>query len=475
MTSAAGQAPSALLNTDFDGPMNTYAWDAYRDVAEKIAVEVMADERRSNFIQCEPSAAGCLRETIVKFGRRAFRRPLTDAEIARFERLGDVTPVGTPEEIAETTLFAFLASPSFIMLPELVEAQESGAFQLSSHEIATRLAMTLWGTIPDEELNVAADGDALRTREQILAHAERMVAARDKAGSRVALLHRDYLQMDSSSHWWKIQQNPELFPLATSAATITMEAELDAFFEDVAYSGGSFKDLFLSNTAFVNRDTAPIYGLEASDYGLELTRVTLDPEERPGFLTRAGFLSSFSGPTQTSPILRGAFITVKIIGVDPGAPDPSALQTPPPEGEFATVRAYTEALTDKPSCRGCHQQFVNPPGFVLESYDALGTWQTIDRRGGEIDATAEVVFSPDNIQQITSPRQMMEEIGRTEKARRIYAEKIVSSATGRLPNTNDACLVDELNQRLSADGYTVLSLLADLTQADSFRLRMRGN
>jgi hypothetical protein len=140
-----------------------------------------------------------------------------------------------------------------------------------------------------------------------------------------------------------------------------------------------------------------------------------------------------------------------------------------------TQRAFFEALTSQASCTGCHTPFINPPGFVLENYDAIGKWQTVDPRGGAIDATATVSFSSTNQKTITSPKQMMEEIGKGEMSRRIYAEKWVSFAYGRAPNDNDNCLVNELNTKLSGEGYTVLQLLGDLTQADSFRLRVKGS
>jgi hypothetical protein len=243
----------------------------------------------------------------------------------------------------------------------------------------------------------------------------------------------------------------------------------------VAFAGGSFKDLFLSNVGFVNRDNAAIYGLDPAAYGTDLVRVELDPAQRPGFMTRVGFLQSYSHFDSTAPILRGAFVTVNMIGVDPGPPDPVATQTPPPQGTFLTERAMVEALTSPDTCQGCHAPFVNPPGFVLERYDAIGKWQDTDARGGPINGTADVTFSDTNTKTITSPVELMQEIGTGPIARHVYAEKWVSYTTQRPPNSNDACTVDTLDQKLSQDGYTVLNLLADLTQVDSFRLRVRDN
>jgi hypothetical protein len=396
--------------------------------------------------------------------------------VARFERLSQTTPVGTPEEVAETTLLAFLVSPSFLMAAELAAEPEGNAIRLSSHEVAARLALLLWDSVPDDTLNAAADANELATKEQILAQAQRMIAVREKTGPLVAALHRSWLQMENAnSHWWKIQHDTTKYPLYSAAAVPSYAAELDAFFEEVAFGSGSFKDLFLSNVGYVNRDTAAIYGLDPAAYGTDLTRVELDPAQRPGFLTRVGFLQSYSHFDATSPILRGAFVTVHMIGVDPGPPSPEATQVPPPAGDFATEREMVEALTSPSTCTGCHTPYVNPPGFVLERYDAIGKWQDVDPRGGPIDGTATVTFSDTNVRAITSPLELMQEIGQGPLARRIYAEKWVSFTTGRQPNSNDACTVDVLDANLSEDGYTLLNLLADLTQADSFRLRVRAN
>jgi hypothetical protein len=476
-----GRSPSAGLYSDYEGPMNTDAWRLYQDVGGKIAAQVMADATaKAKFISCDPAMAGCMKQTITDFGRKAFRRPLTDAEVARFEKLGadlaKANPAPTAAQIAQTTLEAFLVSPSFLQITELTTEAEGSAVKLSPFEVAARLSFLLWGSVPDDELNAAANGNQLATKDQILAQAQRMIAVRAKAGPAVAAFHRHYVAMDDvAGHWWKPQHDTTKFPLYSPAVQETMPKEMDLFFEEVAFNNGTFKDIFTSNVGFVNKDTAPIYGLDPAAYTTEMTKVALDAEQRPGFLTRIGFLSSFSRFDSTSPILRGAFITVNMIGLNPGPPTPEALQTPPPMGTFTTQRAFFEAMTSQASCTGCHTPFVNPPGFVLENYDSIGKWQTVDPRGGAIDAVATVSFSATNKQTITSPKQMMDEIAKTEMSRRIYAEKWVSFAYGRAPNDHDNCLVNDLNTKLGSEGYTVLQLVGDLTQSESFRLRVKGS
>jgi hypothetical protein len=467
--------PSELLNADFDGSMVPDAWRLYQDVGSQIAHQVMTGTNKSMFVNCDLSASDCLSNSIKAFGRKAFRRPMTDTEVSNFvTKLGQTNPAGSASDVAEAALYTFLVSPSFLLIPELSQQMEGTAYELSSYEVAARLSFLLWGSVPDDTLNAAADADMLQTKEQILAQAQRMVQVRDKTGPMVAEFHRVAWAQDNNtaiSHWWKMDHDDN--PLYNSALKPTYQAEIDAFFEDVAFSGGSFKDLFLSPVAFVTKDTAPIYGLDPSQYGTDFTRVELDPAQRPGFMTRIGFLSSYAHPDETSPILRGAFVTVHMIGVNPGAPQSSFTMTQIPPGTYHTNREQVTALVNTSStCQGCHIPYVNPPGFALENYDSIGKWQTVDPLGGPIDATADVTFSADRVVHVTSPQQLMQEISITPEAQKIYAQLWVSYATGRDPNPNDECLVDDLDTKLSTDGYSVLNMLADVTQADSFRLRV---
>jgi len=191
--------------------------------------------------------AGCLTESVRTFGRKAFRRPLTDAEVARFEALGRTTPPATPEELVDATLHAFLVSPSFLQITELVTEAEGSAFKLSSYEVAARLSFLIWGSVPDDILNAAADAGELATREQILAQAERMVLVRDKTAPLISALHRAYLDMENEdSHWWKVSHDTTKYPRYSDAAVPALQAELDRFFEDQAFGGGVLYGLLVA-------------------------------------------------------------------------------------------------------------------------------------------------------------------------------------------------------------------------------------
>ncbi|HYQ40678.1 MAG TPA: DUF1592 domain-containing protein [Polyangiaceae bacterium] len=472
--SAGDQPLSDLLVADFTGPMTAPAWTVYQDLASKIAHEVMTGPNKTKFISCDPAATGCLNDTIKSFGRRAFRRPLSEAELARFQKLGTTTPAPTPDELAETTLTGFLLSPSFLMLPELAtDRQLAPNIELSNYEVATRLSMLLWNSIPDDDLALAADRNELQTKDQILAQAKRMLLDHGKSAPVMSAFHQRWSRADDdASHWWKTNHDTSRFPAYNAKAATAEQAEIEAFFDDVAFGHGTFKDYFLSNVAFVSRDNAPIYGLDATRYGAELERVELDATQRPGFLSRAGFLSSYSLYDRTNPFTRGAFIARDLLGI----------QVPPPSPEFidrlvttegATERAHAEGRTHDDTCKPCHS-IINPYGFALENYDAIGAWQTVDPRGGKIDATATVLLGDGSSTAIDSPLQLMQELARSPYAKRVYAQSWVSFAFNRAPNAADECVVDNLAGRLASDGYQILDVLPELTQTDAFRMRVRG-
>jgi hypothetical protein len=477
LSSNGNQPPSSLLAPDSDGALTDIAWNGYLSAAQEIAAEVMAGSNKSNFITCDPAKdTSCLTNTVKSFGRKAFRRPLTDTEVTSFMRLNSLTPAGQPAEVAEAILYAFLASPSFILLPELNQSKDSsGNLKLSSYEVATRLSFLLWGTVPDDTLSQAADSDQLTTKDQISAQAQRMLKS-DKAKAVVTNFLHYYAGIETGSHWINNDtHDSSKYSNWTDAAYAPAMAEMDAFFQDVVLGGGTFKDLFLGNNAFVTKDTAALYGLDGSSYGTQPTKVALDANQRPGFLTRVGFLSTYSKYDVTSPILRGAFISGRVLGINPGTPDPAFTKMTPPAGNYTTMRQEIEALTANQPCQGCHGVNINPAGFVLEHYNSVGIWQDKDPLGGAIDGTADVRFSATDTKTITNPVGLMTEIANLPEAKYYYAEQWVAFATGRVPNQNDACIVDQLSGNMAQANYPVLSVVADYTQADSFRLRTVGN
>ncbi|WP_438038048.1 DUF1592 domain-containing protein [Sorangium sp. So ce128] len=480
LTASGNVAPSTLLATDQAGSLTDLGWSAYRAVAEMVAAQVMADPAlKKNFLKCTPSGDGaaCLHDTILEFGRRAFRRPLTDAEVARFDAIvakgPEITESGAPEEVAEALLFMFLISPTFIQRAEITETPGGAAgFALSNHEVASRLSYMLWGTIPDEALNQAADQGQLSTAEQVLAQAQRMLDD-PRARQMVAAFHRYYLELGPNTRWDSAQRDTTMFPMFDRALIPIMAEETERFFDHLVFTrDGTFQEFLLSPVAFVNAATAPLYGLDPAQFGADLEEVSLDPTQRPGFLTRVGFLNAYSSYNRTSPILRGVFITKDVLGIDPGTPPPGALETPLPEGDdLDTNRKRVDAQTAGATCAACHHNTINPPGFVMEAYDAMGSWQTQEAlTGALIDTVADVRIDGQPVR-VTSPADLMAKLAVSPNAQRQYAQKWVSYAYERDGHPLDSCTVRDVSTKITAGGYTVLNLVTDLTQSPSFRTR----
>jgi len=479
--SASGNiAPSSFLAADQPGSVTDIAWSAYQYVGEQISTQVLADPSlKSNFIRCtpEPGNESCFHDTIVEFGRRAFRRPLDAEEIDALDALvakgPQITEHGTDDEIAEVLLYTFLVSPSFLQRAEVSQATDGeGHFALSSVEIAQRLSYLLWGSTPDALLDQAADADELTTPAQILAQAERLLAD-PRAHDRVAEFHRYYLAMSASSGWSGVDHDPAKYPAFSKELVPAMVAETEKFFDDVVFAGaGEFKDLLLSNKAFVTAGTAPLYGLDPASYGADLTETTLDPAERPGFLTRLGFLNAYSSYDRSSPIRRGGFINARVLGFVLG-PDEGAPSPPPLDANVDTNRKQVEAMTAGAACAGCHVSYVNPPGFVLEAFDGAGAWQTVEAAtGAPIDTTADVIVDQDTTVHVANPAELMDALASSSSARHAYASRWISFAYGREADPGDACTLDELGAKMSAGSYPVLRLVADLTQTLAFRTRV---
>jgi hypothetical protein len=484
LTAANNSPPSTILATDQAGALTNLGWSSYQSVAEMIATQVIADATlKRNFMKCTPTGDGkaCLHDTILQFGRRAFRRPLTTEEVARFDKIVTdgpmITESGTIDQIAQTVLYMFLISPSFLQRGEITETSDgAGRFVLSNHEIAARLSYMLWGSIPDDPLSTAADQNQLSTPAQILTQAQRMMM-NDKARLKTAEFHRYYVLMGENTRWDTVMKDSARFPAFTSSAAPSLIGDTEKFFDGVVFAKqGSFQDLLLSPLAYVNSATAPLYGLSASGFTTDFKETTLNAAQRPGFLTRVGFLNAYAFYNRTSPIHRGAFIAKQILGTPINTPPPGAEATelPPSSATLDTNRKQVQEQTKGGVCETCHYPYINPAGFAMEAFDAVGTWQTTEAlTGAAIDTTADIVIDGVSVH-VTGPADLMAKIAASPMAQRRYAQKLVSFAFEREADPLDCGTVNDLAAKIAPGGYKVVNLMTDLTQAPSFRTRAVG-
>jgi hypothetical protein len=365
--------PSSMLAPDTTGSVDQRAWDGYKAAADAVATQIMSTPAaRSRVIPCTPSGDGaaCAQQLISTFGPRAFRRPLTETEITRFNAIytnrATNTAMGTFDEAAQLIIRSFLLSPSFLTRAEMTgTADATGLIPLNGYEVATRLSYLLWSSMPDEALFAAAAANELATEAQILAQAQRMLQD-PKARSMVGAFHEKYAHMGAGTRYEVIQRDEVLYPSFTQEMVPLLSEEMARFFDHIVFGvNGTFRDIMTSPVAFVNSTLAPLYGLSASTYGADLTAVNLDPAERPGMLTRAGFLTAYSLFNRPSAILRGAFVQKDILCTTIGTPPPDAEGTPLPTEGLLTNRESTEAQTAYDACAGCHNGIINGNCFLV--------------------------------------------------------------------------------------------------------------
>jgi hypothetical protein len=325
--------------------------------------------------------------------------------------------------------------------------------------------------MPDPELDALADAEEIGSAEQILAQAQHMLDD-PRSAAMVTRFNRAYLGMGPGTAWEDSVKKPESFPEFNAELLPIISADSERFLDHVVLDGGTFSDLFQSQTAFLNAELAPLYGLDPADFATgELLEVEL--QGRPGFLTRVGFLSANANYDRSSPIRRGAWILKNVLGVELPPPPPEAATEPLPSGSDAlsTNRRRVEAQTSKAECLQCHAQ-INPLGFVLEGFNAIGMSQSVEADTAEpIDTVADVTLDGATVT-VKSPAALMALLVNSSSVRAHYARLWVNSAFERDADTEaDDCALAQLSQHLSDDGYSLRDLIADLTLTPQFRRR----
>jgi hypothetical protein len=357
------------------------------------------------------------------------------------------------------------------MRAEIAEQREGDYFALNGYEVASRLSYMLWGSMPDDELFRAAESGALSTSEGILEQARRMMG-NEKARQMVSAFHEHFLHMGPGTRWQSIVRDSSLFPSYRESMANLLADDTERFFDHIVFEqGGTFQDLLTSPLAFVNRDLAPLYGLDPASYGSELVPVNLDPATRTGAFTRLGFLASHSLYDRTSPILRGAFIQKHVLCTPIGAPPADAEGTPLPTEGLDTNRARVDAQTEPAACKSCHHTVINPTGFALESFNAVGAFQDTESfSGAPIDTSVNVLIGQNQVA-LNGPAELFHTIASAPEAHICYARQWVQHAYRRELTNADSCTVENMADKLTKGGYTVADLIIDLTQSMSFRYR----
>ncbi|MBX2798890.1 MAG: DUF1588 domain-containing protein [Myxococcales bacterium] len=337
--------------------------DQYASSAESLAAAV--DVR--SLVDCDPGAEGegtCAAVFVEDFGFRAFRRPLTVADIERYVGLwSDVAAAEGYEEGLRWVVIAMLQSPHFLYRPELGVQVEPGLFQLTDWEMASALSYALWGTMPDAVLFEAAADDALSSPDDIDAQIARMVGGVDGAPLDDRLADRAVGFLDA---WLDLGQLSTVSREGlTPELRESLRRETETLMRDLVGEDAGLSDLMGARHTTLDPLLAEHYGLGQT--GL----VELDGERYGGLLTQGSVLTTFARPTGSSPVHRGVLVRERLL-CEHLPPPPSNLDTSPPEVDpnLSTRERYSQHGSD-PECAVCHDA-IDPLGFAFEHYDQLG-------------------------------------------------------------------------------------------------------
>ncbi|MCA9621374.1 MAG: DUF1592 domain-containing protein, partial [Myxococcales bacterium] len=410
------------------------------------------------------------RAFVETFGRRAYRRPLSEEEVLAyldvFTDAATIYDTGTDfEKGVRLCLQGFLQSPHFLYRVERSsEVGPDGLIALDGWEVAAKLSYMLHNSMPDDDLFAAAEAGQLDSAEGILTQAKRLFDADDEAArAMVESFHEQLYQFD---HYHDLYKDPDKFPAFTPDLGLDMEEEARMFVDHVVFSGGGLHELLMSRTTFVNAELAALYGLEGS-YDDTFQEVTLDASERAGLLTRIGFLAANATPKEQNTIHRGVFVNLRLMCNKLPAP-PDNVAGLPPAGDFATNRERVDAHTGAGTCgASCHAPLINPPGYALESFDAVGAFQDLEN-GAPVN-TATTWFFDGEEKDVADAVALSQLIADSDQAHACYAKRLLEYGYGRTAQEGDEITIEAL--AASSKESSIEALVLALTQTKAFRTR----
>jgi hypothetical protein len=397
--------------------------------------------------------AGCLVDSLVP---RLYRRPVTDEERTRF--VAFVNAQGSFDTGARMLVEALLQSPSFLYRPEVNAT-------LSGYEVATRLSYLFWQSMPDDVLFEAAKSGALTTREGIEKEARRLIAD-PRAKAAIADFHRQWLQLDKMT---TMSRDKTLFPAFTDQ---TPAALFDATTKlvDHQFWNGTFDSLLSEPKAFVNDLTAPLYGV-AKPNSTTPVLLELNPAQRAGILTHAGFLASKAHEKFDAPILRGVFVLDKFLCAPPPPPPPNVADIPEASGDVPkTTRQRIEQSHAQGGCKNCHDT-IHGVGFLFNNYDAVGAWRTKEN-GIDVDSSGYVKDLGSDIDgNYDSAVALSKQMAKSERVKQCFSRQWFRFAYGRTETSKDACAVQAMVKALDAAKGNMREMLVQMVLADTFRFK----
>jgi hypothetical protein len=431
---------------------------------------------RQKVFVCQPGASAteaeqsaCAKQIVTTFARRAFRRPIAERDLVAplaFYKSGKEDG-GDFDSGIKSALIAILSSPKFLYRAEAAPENTAAgsSYRVSDLDLASRLSFFLWSRLPDEELlNAGAQG---RLKDPaVLDKQVRRLLADPKAKSLVT---------NFAFQWLKVRNIDEIdpdafqFPNFDESLREAFKREMELFVDSIVREDRSVLDLLTADYTFVNERLALHYGIP-NVRGERFRRVTLDDSRRWGLLGKGSVLMVTSYPNRTAPVLRGAFILENITGTPPSPPPPDVEGFKEnKEGEKArTVREIMEQHRANPSCNACHG-VMDPLGFSLENFDAIGAWRSKDVNAGTaIDASGKLVDGT----AVNGPNDLRQAlVKRPEQFAQTVTEKLMTYALGRSVEYYDMPAIRKIVREAAKENYRLSSIVLGIAKSAPFQMR----
>jgi hypothetical protein len=428
--------------------------------------------RRMALVGCAPGAAddACARGFIARFGRRAWRRPLEMAETERWVGVSRAAAGAyrDPNKGLEYVVAGMLQAPQFLFRVERGESVPSipTMRRYTGYEMAARLSFLLWSSTPDDALLDAAGRGELDTAEGVRAQVRRLFAD-PRARTTLTAFFSEYFKLDRIGPQTRDRM---LYPLYSPALVASMIQEFERIVGETAFGDGDLRDIFTTRTTFIDNNLARLYGIPGT---FDATFRRYDwPANAPraGVLTTAAFLTNNAHPVTTSPTHRGKFIRQFLL-CQPIPPPPAGVTTdipPPMPGVVQTFRQRLETLhLQPPACAACHTA-MDPVGFGLEHYDAIGAYRTTDNTL-PVDARG----SLDGVD-FRSGRELAEAVRNHRLLPGCIVRNMYRHATGHVEAESEAIVIRDVERAFSTQGYQFRVLIEALAASDGFRFAANG-
>ncbi len=429
------------------------------------------ESRRKIFI-CRPAKAveetPCAKKILTTLARRAFRRPVSTADIAPLLAFyTEGRKAGDFDAGIQSALDALLVSPDFLFRIERDARTTTSVYRLSDLELASRLSFFLWSSIPDDELLTLAEQKKLSGAAVLQQQVQRMLDD-PKAQAFVSNFGGQWLHLRNLE---TATPDPELFPTFDDGLRRAFRRETELFFASILRENRSVFDLLDANYTYLNQRLADHYGVPGV-YGSQFRRVTLKDANRGGLLGQGSILTVTSYPNRTSVVQRGKWILENLLGAPPPPPPPDIPDLKPhgKDGRLLTMREQMDMHRANPICASCHAR-MDPIGFALENYDGIGRWRTKDA-GLVIDASGKLP----NGTKFTGPGELKQILltGHREEFVATVTEKLLTYALGRGLEHYDLPTVRSIMRETARDNHRLQSLIGAIAKSTPFQMRSKS-